>query len=261
MLALRRQLGDLKARNRWKRCLSFSEAASGRLGYDDRRVAELVARRTANYRAWLATTPPIPSGYRVEGLLALLTMSNGSPLDVLEIGGACGAAYLEAKTWLPGRVRRWHVVETSAMLEAGRAFEDESLNFFSDIDTAVEGISGKAVGVVSGTLQYIERGLETLTHVAAHTGDMWISRTPLVEKSNESVYLRQKTCLVDHGPGSVPAGTPRADVYLPMVVRPHEEFVGHLSAIGDLTMTFADEHRYPVGGHEIREYGFVVVRR
>lgn len=259
MALLRSYVGRLLTARTFTVVGSMEEARSRGGGYDDVRVAELVAGKTERHRGLLLTGPPMPSGTSVENTLAIHLLGRGDPVEVLELGGACGAACFEARSWLPAGVRRWHVVETPTMVEAAARFADESLAFFTDVDEAAAGLGDAAIGVLSGCLQYMDDPYGVLDQVGGSSAGLFVARTPLVMAGDLPLYLRQRTRLVDHGPGRARNDVEDCDIYLSMMVLPHAEFVEHLSARGEIVASFDEGERFTIDGREIRNHGFAMV--
>lgn len=259
MASVRSYLDHVRTSRRFSVVGSMEEARVGGSGYDDARVARLVADKTERYRDWLRSDPPIPIGISVVNALALQLLGRGNLVEVLDLGGACGATCFEARAWLPVGVRRWHVVETPTMVEAATGLADENLSFFTDVEAAASGLGDGSIGVLSGCLQYMDDPYGVIGSVARTTTSMFVSRIPLVMSGDTPMFIRQRTRLIDHGPGSTPGDVRDQPVYLPMVTLPYAEFIERLSSYGEIQAIFDEGERYVVDGREFRNHGFAVV--
>lgn len=257
-MSLRSRLQKLRDERFYVPVASFEEANDGQ-GYDDDEVVQVVAAKTRRYREWLAGRPPIPGKGSVANLFALQLLGGGRPVEVLDVGGACGGSCFEARTWFPAGVRRWHVVEMPEMAAAARPFEDEGLRFFSDFETALQGFTEPPIAFLSGCLQYMRDPLEVLDRLSSDVGGLWITRTPLGSCDDRVGYFRQRTRLVDHGPGPAPSGTVDRDVFLPMVVLPSNQMVQRLASYGSVVVTIDEGNAFAVGNTSISHRGFAVM--
>lgn len=237
----------------------MEEARAGGGGYDDASIARLVADKTERHREWLLTGRGMPSGVPVENALALQLLGRGRPVNVLDLGGACGAACFEARAWLPAGVERWHVVETPSMVQTAERFTDESLRFFTDIEEAAAGLDDDSIGVLSGCLQYMDDPPTVLNRLLESSAALYVARTPLVMTGTAPLYMRQRTPLADHGPGRGAGELENHAIYLPMVALPYAEFVEHLSSSGEIVARFDEGEGVVVDGREIQNHGFAVV--
>lgn len=186
---------------------SFEEALKDSDSYEDPDLIEIVKEKTKRYRASLANDASriIESRQIVQNLLVLSCVDQQHPIDVLELGGACGASYFELKQLLPNRIRHWSIVETAAMAEAGRNLNDDpGLSFHSDIVSAAEELESRNLAIAQGVLQYTAdplRVLETLFQL--QFANVYVTRTAVAEVDSP-VFTRQETDLANHGPGTLP---------------------------------------------------------
>jgi putative methyltransferase (TIGR04325 family) len=137
---------------------SFDQALSDSHTYEDPGVIEIVSRKTAAFRKMLGATSVkrVDSHQMVQNMFVLSYVFQDRELDVLELGGACGAVFLELNKLLPGRIRRWHIVETPPMVVIGReSFQEEKLAFYDDLRTAVSGLNNLDLLIAQGVLQYL----------------------------------------------------------------------------------------------------------
>ena len=93
----------------------------------------LVSAKTRLLRQRLTSDPSktVTDRYALQAAFVVAFIRSAKPLNVIEIGGACGALYFELNHLLPSSIGSWHIVETSPMAEVGRKlFEDDKLTFF-----------------------------------------------------------------------------------------------------------------------------------
>ena len=101
---------------------SFDQALSDSHTYEDPGVIEIVSRKTAAFKKALSASSlkRVDNHQIVQNMFVLSYTFRDRKLDILELGGACGASFFELNQLLPGRIRRWHIVETPSMAASGR---------------------------------------------------------------------------------------------------------------------------------------------
>ncbi len=207
---LGQSIRDLFARNKNETRISrtyesFAAALADSTSYEDPRLIEIVREKTKLYRDALATTPIIENRQTAQNVSVLEQVEPQRTIDVLEIGGACGASYFEIKHLLPNRVRNWSIVETPAMADAGKAISDEpSLSFHSDLTAAAEQLASRDLAIAQGVLQYAADPVALLNALfALQFSYVYITRTAVADVDS-LVFINQETELAAHGPGRLP---------------------------------------------------------
>ncbi len=94
---------------------SFESALRDSDSYEDPRLVEIVKEKTRRYRDALASGPgpAVQSRQMVQNMFVLSYVEPQRPLNVLEVGGACGASYFETRLLLPDRIHHWSIAETA----------------------------------------------------------------------------------------------------------------------------------------------------
>ncbi len=190
---------------------SYDEALKDSDSYEDPALIEIVKEKTKRYKDTLATAAArtIESRQLAQNLFVLSYVDPQRPLDVLELGGACGASYFELKQLVPDRIRHWSIAETAAMAAAGRNLNDDpSLTFHSDLIAATEELESRTLAIAQGVLQYTPDPLRVLeTLFALQFAHVYITRTAVADV-DAPVFTRQETDLASHGPGRLPNAPP-----------------------------------------------------
>lgn len=184
---------------------SFAEALADSTSYEDPRLIEIVREKTKLYRAALATSQTLENRQTAQNVSVLEQVEPQRALDVLEIGGACGASYFELKHLLPNRIRNWSIVETPAMADAGNAISnDPNLSFHSDLTAAAEQLASRDLAIAQGVLQYAADPVALLKALfALRFSYVYITRTAVADV-DALVFINQETELAAHGPGRLP---------------------------------------------------------
>ena len=68
--------------------------------------------------------PAITTRQTAQNMFVLSYVFAQRAINVLEVGGACGASYFETQVMLPGRISHWSIVETPAMAAAGQSLNN-----------------------------------------------------------------------------------------------------------------------------------------
>ena len=124
------------------------------------------------------------------GLLRAACAKKGS-LVVLDIGGAFGNSYRQARAFAAQPALRWNVVEQPALVASAREhFESDELRFFSGVAEALA--AGPAdVVLLSSALQYFEEPytlLEELGKIDA--ASLIIDRTPCSDAERDVLAVQ-----------------------------------------------------------------------
>jgi putative methyltransferase (TIGR04325 family) len=193
---------------------SYERAIETADSYEDPELVELVAARTGALRASIARdgiaaiTPDLR-----QHMLALSHAAGGTPIDVIELGGACGATYFQLRHLLPECIRRWTVVETPAMAATGRRFEGSGLGVTDRLESTADLVM--AIGVVACTPDPIAT-MRALQETEARC--IYLSRTEV--GGSRPLVTARATRLVDHGPGEPPSGIPNRKLRITITILP-----------------------------------------
>lgn len=186
---------------------SFESALRDSDSYEDPRLIEIVKEKTKRYRDALTNgaRPAVDTRQTVQNMFVLSYVEPQRPLNVLEVGGACGAAYFESKLMLPGRIRQWSISETPAMAAAGQSLSDDpDLSFHNDITSAATRLESRDLAIAQGVLQYAGDPLQMLGALfALEFSYVYVTRTA-VSNVDAPVFTKQETELSAHGPGQLP---------------------------------------------------------
>jgi putative methyltransferase (TIGR04325 family) len=177
--------------------------------YDDATIAEIVIKKSILFRDALFDNKNMQHPY-IRSIIAtvLAAIKNNSDIvNVLDFGGAGGIHYYIAKLVLGNAIQlNWHIVETKAMVNAGRKIEDEQLRYFDSIESAqIENYQYDLV-FSSGTLQCCSNQYEILDKlISLQAPNLFITRTPLSDKVITRSFI-QYSKLSANGPGPLPFG-------------------------------------------------------
>ena len=237
---------------------SFAAALRDSDSYEDPRLVDVVKEKTKRYRESLAQKPPVTTRQLVQNLFVMSYVEPQRPLNVLEIGGACGASYFEMELMLPGRIQHWSIVETPAMAAAGE--RESKLSFHSDISSATKKLESRDLAIAQGALQYAGDPLQTLADLCAlQISYIYVTRTA-VANTESPIFTKQVTEIAAHGPGRLP-NAPEGNSSQPMTLVSFEALLGALPSNYELLFKFeeGEERTVLVGGRQmtLRDIGFL----
>ena len=189
---------------------SFEQALADSNSYEDPRLIDVVREKTKRYRdafaaAGAASSRTVASRQTAQNLFVLSHVEPHRALNVLEVGGACGASYFEIKHLLPNRIDHWSIVETPAMTAAGTAInEDSNLSFHDDLGSAAAQLTSRDLAIAQGVLQYAPDPVALLKALfELRFSYVYITRTAVADVE-KTVVINQETELAAHGPGRLP---------------------------------------------------------
>ena len=212
---------------------SYDSALKDSNTYEDPGIIEVVARKTKAYRDSLIsnTGNMINNRQTVQNMFVVSYVYRDLPIDVLELGGACGASYFELSHLLPGRISRWFVVETPAMATAGRRlFQDGKIKFFDNLRAAASEIGSPDLTIAQGVLQCTSNPLQTLDDLLEHASKyVYVTRTIVGLGIERPIITKQVSNISEHGPGAFPKGLTDRKTTQPLTIVPYESIASHIS--------------------------------
>jgi putative methyltransferase (TIGR04325 family) len=236
---------------------SYEDAVEDSHTYEDAGVIEVVSSKTQARRKSLvvAGEKTVDKRQTVQNMFVLSFVWQGRQLDVLEIGGACGATYFELSHLLPKSIESWHVVETAGMAAAGRKlFQNNRLFFYDKLDTAVSKVYPELL-IAQGVLQYLRDPLQALeTWLGYGFPYVYVTRTLVGLDIEHSIITKQVCKLSEHGPGSVPKRSVERGTSQPLTIVPLESVTSCMSVGYDVLFTFIEreDHSLLLGSQTVR---------
>jgi putative methyltransferase (TIGR04325 family) len=246
---------------------SFESALRDSDSYEDPRLIEVVKEKTRSYKETLAGEhrPPVQTRQTVQNMFVLSYVEPNRPLNVLEVGGACGAAYYEAKSMLPRRTRHWAIVETPVMATAGESIADDpNLSFHSDIASAADRLETRDLAIAQGVLQYAGNPVQVLSDLfALGLSYVYVTRTAVADVE-APIFTRQETDLAAHGPGKL-ANAPNGRSSQPMTLVSLAALTSAIPANYEIVFKFeeSEERTLSISDRRIavRDIGFLASKK
>lgn len=219
---------------------TFADALRDSDTYEDSQLIEVVKEKTKRYRDTLAssTARTVTTRQAVQNMFVLSYVEPQRKINVLEIGGACGASYFETKHLLPNRIAHWSIAETPAMAAAGADLNsDPALSFHSDVTAAAAQLASRDLAVAQGVLQYAGDPLQMLRALfELQFSFVYVTRTAVADVGSP-VFIKQDTELAAHGPGYLP-NAPKGRSTQPMTLVSRKSLLSVVPANYEIVFEF-----------------------
>lgn len=196
-------------------CNTFDQArAMSGEGYDDERLAAIVARKTSIAVAADQDLTWLGGAALFLGLLVVRAANPHQPVRIIDFGGACGYHVWIAKRRFPDIPMRCAVVETTAMAAASTSLSDPDIRIMTSIDAAMAWLGGVDLVHSSGAIKYLPNPDATLRSLAAIRAPFMLFQR--MHFACEDRFIRvQFSRLAANGPGPLPPGVADAAVAFP----------------------------------------------
>ena len=178
-------------------------------GYEDNELCQMIAEKTIVYRKTLLQKPYFmntTNAFLVSALYQYCRRFSKNEINVLDIGGACGAHYFETKLFFQENINIcWNVIETQEMVRSAKKYglENNELCFFDDfekISIPIDFIYS------SGTLQYVPDAYEYLTKLIEIKANFILFNRMMFNENDRDFITVQESKLSANGPGKIPDG-------------------------------------------------------
>jgi putative methyltransferase (TIGR04325 family) len=233
---------------------TYEEALIDSDGYEESEIIEVVSKKTEILKNKLVkeSVRTIDSNQITQNLFIIKLILKDQGINVLDLGGACGANYLHVKHFLQSSIKNWIVVETPAMTRQGKEqFQDENLKFLSiekisEINTLIPVIGERDLIFASGVLQCVPDPYKMLDQILnLKFQNIYITRTSISRAIQEPIIFKFISHLSDNGPGSLPATIKDRTVTYPTRIIPYEPFLSYLSSIPGYNLEIVFEESEP----------------
>jgi putative methyltransferase (TIGR04325 family) len=200
--------------------------------YDDGDICAIVSEKTKRFSEHLSAT--ISDSQQTQTLLAFQTILNLSnknnaqikKIDVLDIGGACGANYFLIDFFAKDSIRRWAVLETKKMKDiAIPLFASNVLQFCDSFEDALGNCEGKDLCMMLGVLQFLPDPIDTFQKVLNSGFQfLYLDRHSFLMSGDEMLISSVKSDIAHHGPGHLPQAKNRT-ISLPVWLIPKRKIL------------------------------------
>ncbi len=194
--------------------------------YGNKILVETVIWKNIQFKKSLISSD-LPKSATSTIMAVALALKEKNSLKVLDFGGGGGNLHTLAEKAFPQIDFDWTVVETPEMVnEAKLSLTESRINFVSEIPNITSGNIPFDLVIASGSLQYVEDPLKTLSDlINLKPNYIFISRTPL-NVQDKSLSYQQKSLLSANGPIDVlPDGIKEMRIKYRNNVVPKEKFL------------------------------------
>jgi len=212
--------------------------------YQDNELVEVVLEKTKRFKKQLETDY-IPfwetSGYSLLSLINPIIENGFQKLNILDFGGACGAHYFHTRMFLNPKIKiNWIVVETPAMVIAGKELENEELNFCDNIDEAIKKLGQIDLLHTSGTLQCVDEPYKYLDKIL-NSGSRWLLFNRLgLNQADDDVIVIHHSKLSWNGIGDLPEGYKDKRISYPFTFISESKFLNKLNEKYNIFAKFSE---------------------
>ena len=213
--------------------------------YKNLELCNLVASKTLNFRDSLIKKPNTLStknSFLLNAINHIRATKKLNTINILDIGGACGAHYFEIRNFIPETCKiNWLVIETSEMVDAAKAhhLETNELSFSSEL------VNLPNIDFIhsSGALQYISNPYEYIDYLLKLEAPfIFFNRMIFNTNENEKdIITIQTSKLVDHGPTQNVKKTSEKIMYTPHITLSFSKFQKKLQKNYDLHWSFNED--------------------
>jgi putative methyltransferase (TIGR04325 family) len=220
---------------------TFDDALADSDTYEDQGVIGTVSIKTEALRNALLIDKDrtVKDRQIVQNMFILSYVFPHRPLNVLEIGGACGAMYFELNHLLPLRIKSWYIAETPAMVVAAdKLFKEDKLCFIKS-DEAISKIVNLDLLMAQGVLQYLKEPLQKFEDLLNFGFKyVYITRTVVGTGIDRQIITKQVVDLSAHGPGPVPIKFIDRKSSQPLTIVPFESLLSRISDSHNIVFFF-----------------------
>jgi len=199
-------------------------------GYENEMLVDVVFKKTLNYKneinsnlSLMAAEGSLQSMIGI--LLAQLEPNKKKTVNVIDLGGACGAHYFHMRAALGNRmIIKWHVVETPVMVNKAKLLETDELRFFDDITVAKDAFKSDVNYFhSSGAIQYFTDPDNTLKEIFNSQAQFIMLGRLALSLGRQEVITIQESMLSANGPGPLPVGVQDRLCKYPVIYYPKQK--------------------------------------
>ncbi len=212
--------------------------------YQNSELVEVVFQKTKRFIQQLESGYiPIwdTSAYSILSILNPLIENQYKQINVIDFGGACGAHYFHTRKFINPEIKlKWFVVETSAMVNAGKKLENEELKFSNNLDDAINKIGYIDLLHTSGTLQCVDEPYKFLDKIL-NSGAKWLLFNRLgLNQSDDDIIVIHHSKLSWNGIGELPKGFVDKTISYPFTFISENKFINKLNQKYDVFAKFVE---------------------
>lgn len=234
--------------------------------YENTELCSMIAEKTVIHKNSLLTRPSKINATNVflaSAVLQHLQRYSARSINILDIGGACGAHYFETRRLIPETVSlNWFVVETGQMVRSALAkkLDNDELHFLESL----EEFNGNAEFIHSScTLHYVPDPYGLTNLILSKKPSTLLFNRMMFNQNNRDLITIQKSFLSDNGPGPLPEGYKNKIISYPHITLSFEKFNSLITDSGYKAEWIFEEltGSYPIGNEKIIGRGLLYLKK
>ena len=185
--------------------------------------------------------------FAFRSLPGIISSIKRNSLRVVDFGGGSGSQYFFLRKLLSDDIQiEWTIVETSNIVKAAHKHFDQNdeLHFTDSLEEIIKDNKKYDLLFSSCAFHYLDNPfLEIKKFLSIEADFAFFTRMPLNHKSNENIYVRQKSYLNDHGSRSGVDSINRSNkaFHMPLQILSMELFEEVLSDFGNIIFHIKEE--------------------
>lgn len=234
--------------------------------YENKELCNMIAEKTVIHRNGLMKKPY--QIYATNVFLAAavsqhLQRHSAKSINILDIGGACGAHYFEIRRLIPENVSlNWFVVETGQMVKSALAnkLDNDELHFMESL----EEFKDNAEFIhSSSTLHYVPDPYGFTNVILSKKPATLLFNRMTFNQNNRDFITIQKSFLSDNGPGPLPKGYKNKIIRYPHITLSYEKFNSMITDNGYKPEWVFEEltGSYPINNEKIIGRGLLYLKK
>jgi len=211
--------------------------------YNNEDIIKIVSAKTKRIQALSLDELSGHIPFRVLFAVLNIYKEKKTKIRVLEIGGACGAAYHIMSFFISDIIEEWIILETQKMVDEARKVNvHPNLKFVSDFNT-IDSSKQFDLIIAVGALQYVpDMGEFIVTLSKLNALNIFLSRQVFSLNADHIIYSIQETQLLNHGTGENPLiGLENKTTYQPITYMPLQLCMKKMEQCGYRLIFKADE--------------------
>ena len=233
--------------------------------YQNTELCSMIAVKTVIHSKNLVKRPfeiNATNIFLASAVLQHLQRHSAKSINILDIGGACGAHYFETRRLIPETVSlNWFVVETDQMVRSALAnkLDNDELHFLESLGE----FKGNAEFIHSScTLHYVPDPYGLTDQILSKKPSTLLFNRMMFNQNNRDLITVQKSFLSDNGPGPLPDGFKNKIISYPHITLSYEKFNSMVKNSGYYPeCVFEDlSGSHPIGNEKIIGRGLLYLK-
>jgi putative methyltransferase (TIGR04325 family) len=233
-------------------------------GYEEEELIKVILAKTKVFKERLELEPFFNCDHvNANILMCFGCIVSNTKLNVIDIGGACGAHYFIIKKVYGDKIKlNWNIVETPRMCAYGKPLENEEMKFYDDLQEATVDLGSIDLIFSSSTIPYLKDPRRFLGDVTSIGADyILLTRLSFTAENNDIISI-QKSRLKDNGIGPLPQGFKDSKVYYPHTNMIEKDFMDIVTEKYKVKIKFNEKSGiHYVNNSSITGYGILLQKK